>query len=156
MTREEVKLAIQEVIKTNHNEEITGQILQDALLKIINNAEFPEDIPIKINTTAYWNAIQGFIPENGEIIIYSDYKSITKTSPISGEEIIVPVPSVKVGTGNAYVQDLAFVDEWYRDLLLEHVADTAIHVSAQDRVKWNNKINCGDAVENENLILNRN
>ena len=110
---------------------------------------------VKQGTTAYWNAKTGYIPRDGEIIIYTDYKSITKISPVSGEQITVPVPGIKVGTGNAYVQDLAFVDDWERDQLMEHIQNTLIHVSAEDRLRWNNKLNCENQITGETLILNR-
>lgn len=110
---------------------------------------------VRKGTTAYWNSQIGFIPADGEIIIYTDYQTITKISPITGEEITMPVPAIKIGTGNAYVQDLAFVDEWERDLLLSHIQDMQIHVSPQDRQRWDNKLNCENQITGETLILNR-
>ena len=114
--------------------------------------QYPE---YRHGTTEYWNNCKGFIPGNGEIIIYTDYQTITKISPITGEEITMPVPAIKIGTGNAYVQDLAFVDEWERDLLLTHIQDMQIHVSPQDRQRWDNKLNCENQITGETLILNR-
>ena len=69
---------------------------------------------------------------------------------------------MKIGTGNAYVQDLAFVDESVRNLLLAHINNQEIHVALGDRIFWNNKINVDDAyeqisgeLEDETLVLNR-
>ena len=53
----------------------------------------------KAKTTAEWNATSGFVPEAGEIIIYTDYQTVTE----GGETRYIP--GVKIGSGNGYVQD---------------------------------------------------
>ncbi len=111
---------------------------------------------IKYGTTEHWNSAAGFIPGDGEIIVYTDYQTITKISPVTGEEITMPVPAIKIGTGNAYVQDLAFVDEWERDLIYDHIHNTDVHVSPEDKQRWNNKLNYEQNIQNETLVLNRN
>ena len=88
----------------------------------------------KRDTTANWNAAIGFIPMQGEIIIYTDYE----TKVIDGQA--VNIPGIKVGSGNAYVQDLAFVGELEREIILEHIHDTGIHVSSAEKRIWNNKL----------------
>jgi hypothetical protein len=111
---------------------------------------------IKYGTTEHWNSAAGFIPGDGEIIVYTDYQTITKISPVTGEEITMPVPAIKIGTGNAYVQDLALVDEWERDLIYDHIHNTDVHVSPEDKQRWNNKLNYEQNIQNETLVLNRN
>ena len=122
-------------------------------------------IKIKHDTTENWNNAIGFIPLPGEIIVYDDYEIKTYTVEEYGEIVTktVQIPNIKVGTGNAYVQDLAFVDEKTRDILMEHIHNHDIHVTLQEKVFWNNKINVDDSediasgeLEDETLILNRN
>jgi hypothetical protein len=122
-------------------------------------------IQIKHDTTENWNNAVGFIPLPGEIIVYDDYEVKTYTVEEYGETVTktASIPNVKVGTGNAYVQDLAFVDEKTRDILMTHIQNHDIHVTLQEKVFWNNKINVDDAeeqisgeLEDETLILNRN
>ena len=60
---------------------------------------------VRRDTTANWNAAIGFIPLEGEVIVYTDYKTITEGN------VTKYVPGIKIGSGNAYVQDLAFVGE---------------------------------------------
>jgi hypothetical protein len=105
----------------------------------------------KCNTTEYWNNAIGFKPSAGEIIIYSDYKKIEKDGQL------VDVPGIKIGSGNAYIQDLAFLDEYDADILVKHVMNNNIHITQQERQKWNGKLNIDDSTEviNEMLILNR-
>ena len=122
-------------------------------------------IQIKHDTTENWNNAVGFIPLPGEIIVYDDYEVKTYTVEEYGEMVTKTalIPNVKVGTGNAYVQDLAFVDEKTRDILMTHINDHDIHVTLQEKIFWNNKVNIDDAyaqihqeLEDETLIFNRN
>lgn len=114
-------------------------------------------IKLKRDTTANWNAAQGFIPLEGEIIIYLDGRQIEQDGQL------INMPLIKVGDGLAYVQDLPFVDSDTRDTLLEHINNTLIHVSAHDRQVWNHKVDIddlyeslNDELENETLIFSRN
>lgn len=122
-------------------------------------------IQIKHDTTENWNNARGFIPLPGEIIVYDDYEVKTYEVEEYGETVTKTayIPNIKVGTGNAYVQDLAFIDDSTKDILLEHVRDHDIHTTLQEKLFWNNKINVDDAqeqitgeLEEETLILNRN
>lgn len=122
-------------------------------------------IQLKRDTTQHWNQAIGFIPLPGEVIVYEDYETKTYIIEENGKTTTktINIPNIKIGTGNAYVQDLAFVDEKTRDMLMEHVINQDIHVTLGEKVFWNNKINVDDAeeiitgeLENETLILNRN
>lgn len=113
-------------------------------------------IQLKRDTTANWNEALGFIPLEGELIIYNDYQTVQKE--VGGEIRNVVIPGLKIGDGMAYVQDLPFVGEDLRDVIMEHVNNPEIHVSMRDRLFWNNKLNVNDAAElvDGALILNRN
>lgn len=63
----------------------------------------------KRDTTANWNTVRGMIPLAGEIIIYTDYKIISKK--INGVTVTVNVPAIKIGDGQSFVQDLPFINE---------------------------------------------
>ena len=117
----------------------TGAEVQAILDKVVG---------IYSGTTEYWNSQVGYIPGAGELIIYTDYKSV------DGKD----VPGIKVGSGNGYVQDLAFVSEADSDALFEHINNTNIHVSAAEKERWNGKLNVTDNQEvvEETLIFNRN
>lgn len=122
-------------------------------------------IKLKHDTTENWNNAKGFIPMAGEVIIYDDYEIKTYTVEEYGEQVTktVKIPNIKIGTGNAYVQDLAFADESTKNLLLDHIRNEEVHTTLQEKLFWNNKINVDDAQEQitgelneETLILNRN
>jgi hypothetical protein len=119
----------------------------------------------KHDTTENWNNAIGFVPLPGEIIIYDDYQEKTYTVVEDGVEVTKTkkIPGVKIGSGNAAVQDLAFVDEDLREMILNHIRDQEIHVTLGEKAFWNNKINVDDSedimygtLEDETLILNRN
>lgn len=121
-------------------------------------------IESKHDTTENWNKAKGFIPLPGEIIIYDDYETKTWTEQQYGETVTktVNIPNMKIGTGNAYVQDLAFVDQKTREILIEHINNKDIHTTLEEKLFWNNKINIDDSKEviagelvDETLIFNR-
>lgn len=121
-------------------------------------------IQLKHDTTENWNNTIGFIPKAGEVIIYDDYEIKNYTVQEYGETVekTTLIPNIKIGTGNAYVQDLPFVDEKTREILMDHINNQDIHVTLQEKQFWDNKINIDDAyaqvnrkLVGETLIFNR-
>lgn len=84
------------------------------------------------DTTANWNAQPQLLSKKDCLYIYTDYA-------MDGDK---PIPSMKVGTGNAYLIDLPFVYSG--------------NVSAEQIAFWNNKVTAYmDEVVDENLILTK-
>lgn len=106
---------------------------------------------VKRDTTANWNAAVGFVPLDGEIIVYTDYKTVTENN------VTKNVPGIKIGSGNAYVQDLAFLGDAEAETLFSHIGNTVVHTSAAEKAFWDRKLNFNDASEvvDETLIFNR-
>ncbi len=113
-------------------------------------------IKLKRDTTANWNSARGFIPLEGELIVYNDYATIRKI--VNGNEQDVVVPAIKIGDGRAYVQDLPFVNDELRDQILNHINNPEIHVTMAEKLFWNRKLNVNDSSEvvDDALIFNRN
>lgn len=138
------------------SEPITGEeyisIVQDGESRKISVSEFLSASGVRYGTTEYWDNQIGYIPPAGTIVIYSDYKTIT-----SGGQTKY-VPGIKIGSGNGYVQDLAFADEAATSQLFAHVNDLSIHVTAQEKEFWSKKLNVTDEQEvvGEVLVFNRN
>lgn len=107
-----------------------------------------EKLNIFYNTTEYWDE-HDFIPPAGAFVIYSDYKKVD----IGGESTIIA--GFKIGSGNAYLSDLSFSDDSAR--LDEHISNHIMHVTQEERERWNNKLNVDDEHEviGETLVLNR-
>ncbi len=108
-------------------------------------------IKSKHDTTANWNAAIGFIPLAGEIIIYDDYKTVETTNQY-GEAVTRYIPGIKIGSGNAYVQDLQFVGDELRDKLMAHIENQEMHVLLGERAFWNSKVDIID--DSEYLVAN--
>ena len=89
-------------------------------------------IQLKRDITANWNQARGFIPLDGEVIIYEDYKVIEQN--VNGQEQLVPVPGIKIGDGRTYVQDLPFIDGDLHQNLMEHINNSDIHVTIQEKL----------------------
>lgn len=99
-----------------------------------------------------WDADRDIIAEKDALYIYSDYKTIQK----DGKQLLIP--GLKIGDGVSYLIDIPFVNNLnseFEDLLLDHINNKVIHVSAYDREFWDNKLNLDLDLQDENLILNR-
>jgi len=105
----------------------------------------------KAKTSAEW-ASASYIPEAGELIIYTDKETVVE----DGETTYIP--GIKIGSGNAYVQDLAFLGERESNILLAHIHDDIMHTTIAEKAFWDNKLNVTDSQEvvNETLVFNRN
>ena len=103
-------------------------------LNDLNDRLIDQSLGIQYDTTAGWNSKIGYIPKAGALIIYSDYKSIEK----DGKTILIP--GLKIGSGNSYVQDLAFLDEELVYQIANHIDNNIRHTSAIEKEFWNNEL----------------
>lgn len=86
-------------------------------------------------TKQQWQSESMQQSEPGVLYVTTDYKTVQK----DGETY--NIPSFKLGDGNAYIADLPYatVDE---QTFLNHVNDTTVHITQQEREFWNNKNRC--------------
>ena len=115
-------------------------------------------IKLKRDTCANWNAAVEFIPLQGELIIYTDYQirylldkgkyvldSEGKPIPdLDSEGNIKYIPGIKIGDEKTYVQDLPFVDDDTRAIILTHLEDYNMHLRFGERPFWDHKIDVMD------------
>lgn len=101
------------------------------------------------DTTENWNANIDYIPPKNSIIVYTDHRTIIE------DGVEIKIPGLKVGDGNAYLIDLPFIDSYMDKEVSEHIVDSVIHVSDEEREFWNNKVRCflGEEENEENLIF---
>lgn len=104
--------------------ELKGLKKYDALLK--------QHIPI-IGTTAYFEGVKTTVPPRGQLVIFSDLRSIKKSDGTT-----ITSAGIKVGDGIKTIEQLPFIDWFYWD----HINDANIHVTAEEKTFWNNKISC--------------
>ena len=116
--------------------ELEGLKKYDALLK--------KHIPI-IGTTAYFNSedVKTTVPPKGQLVIFSDLRSIKKSDGTT-----ITSAGIKVGDGIKTIEQLPFIDWFYWD----HINDKNIHVTKDDKERWNDKISC-EVLDDETLNL---
>lgn len=127
-----------ELVSSVNIKTINGQSILGSGNIVINNNS------ILIDTTANWNARRDYVAGKGVIVVYSDGATGT-----DGKKI----PKMKVGDGDAYVVDLPFVSQDIYDALNAHITNSEVHITAQERTFWNNKVTAD--VTGNNLILTK-
>lgn len=109
---------------------------------------------IMIGTSQEWSQHPTYIAPQGTICIFTDHGTVEVNSTTK------TVPSIKIADGSTPIIDLPSVGDdvaaEIRHDLNGHINDQVKHITADERIKWNNKITCDDTVLNNNLILTRN
>lgn len=109
---------------------------------VIKNARFQQ----RRNTSEFWRLNPTFVPLDGEVIIYTDYRIVNGRN----------VPAIKIGDGKTAIVSLPFVagnggDEEAMNALTDHINDSGVHVTSAEKYFWNNKLNY--RFEGESLIF---
>lgn len=101
-----------------------------------------------IKTDQEWASTPNFVPEKNTILVYSNHNTVTKN------DVTYNVPGIKIADGLAYGLDQPFLGDEIREELLNalnnHINDTSVHVTAEEKLFWNNKLNCeaiGDTLQ---------
>lgn len=122
---------------------------------VVVGVDFDGLAEIAYGTRAQWEALPEFVPDRGQIVVWSDHAKVVNPD---GSE--TPVPGFKIGDGAAYNIDLPFVGDDIAapimELLREHIENSVVHVTDDERNRWNRKITTSDEVHGENLVLSRN
>ena len=114
--------------------ELEGLKKYDALLK--------KHIPI-FCTTADFEDVKTTVPPRGQLVIFTDLRSIKKSDGTT-----ITSAGIKVGDGIKTIEQLPFIDWFYWD----HINDKNIHVTKDDKERWNDKISC-EVLDDETLNL---
>ena len=119
--------------------DLTGLTTYDQLIKPYIDASISNHI--RAGTTASWNTDLTYIPNRGQMIIYTDAYTV------DGESY----PGFKIGDGLAYLADLPFQSDDLRSILEDHLNNAIVHITNSERATWNNKVSA--SYGNETLIL---
>lgn len=93
------------------------------------------------NTVAGWNSDPSRITIKYAVYVYTDYRQ---------DELGNNIPGIKIGDGLGYLIDAPFIDGDY----YEHIKNKVIHVTAEDKQRWNDKVRCYiDINDTENLVF---
>lgn len=132
---ENITLSIQSTSALNMNAQVDTNLSLNMFARSISATG------ILYNTTAFWNSRKTLISQKGCIYVYSDYYS-------QSDQVI---PALKVGDGAAYLIDLPFIDDGLILKMKSHIENQNIHVSTEDRTKWDNASTYN--VDGENLKI---
>ena len=86
------------------------------------------------DTFEHWAAKTNLVSQAGVIYVYTDYQAYD-----SGTGTTVSYPGVKIGNGRTKLNALPFINA-PDPRLLNHIANTSIHVTSQDRQNWNGAV----------------
>lgn len=103
------------------------------------------------DTTAAWDAQPELIAEEAVIYIYSDYQIYEDEA---GNQ--TAIAGLKIGDGTSYLIDMPFVTDNMSGALIKHLADHVVHITAEERAFWNNKVSAYmDHTHDELLVLSK-
>ena len=112
--------------------------------KVIGTAE---DI-LHSDTTEGWNSNINTIAEKGHLYVYTDHHKVD-----NGDGTFTDVPAMKVGDGTSYLIDMPFISTDDYDLLMDHINNWQIHVSENDRTRWDQNLSAQVNESRECLIF---
>lgn len=95
---------------------------------------------IYYDTKENWDSQPSLVTENKAIYVYWNHQKDKDDNDI---------PGVKIGTGKEYLTDAPFLDTIYA----EHILNTVIHVTQNDRDRWDEKVRCFIDPLNENNLI---
>lgn len=110
-----------------------------------------ENNGILVKTEEEWNSTPSVISQRNTLYIYSNHKTLTNQQ---GD--IINIPGIKVGDGLSFIIDLPFVNQEFETKLYQHLSNSAIHITNEEREFWNKKVRCfmdETNINNENLIF---
>ena len=116
---------------------INGQ--NSVIVSKIKDIQKRTTVGLYADSTSGWEENESKISEAGSIYIYTDAETF------NGKVIA----KVKIGDGISSLADLSFIDAPYS----AHIADTDVHITAAERVKWNDKVSA--SVTDEQLTLKK-
>lgn len=127
-----------EISNTSTNP-LENRAIHAAIASAVENLQLhrPE---IYFNTVEGWRAQINLIGQTNTIYIYTDYQEDEDGNPIAG---------LKIGDGLAYLIDTPFLDTLY----LQHVNNTDIHITDEERRKWNEKVRCFYSLTNNETVV---
>ena len=97
---------------------------------------------LRVGTKEFWDERPHLISIKDCVYFYTDYAIIDDNH----------IARMKIGDGETLLKDLPFIDELYYG----HVNNSSIHVSAEDRAFWDNKVSAEVLGGTETLILSIN
>lgn len=100
-------------------------ITSDAISRLIENYSH-----IYSDTQEHWDSQVGLIAEKNAVYVYTNHSYDGNT----------PISAIKIGDGTSYLIDMPFLGDDIMTDLRAHIANLSVHVTAQEKQFWNNKV----------------
>lgn len=127
---------ISATVEANLVNPVIGSVLADlSPLQADISGEVPTRVAttkVLMNSVAYWESVGDTIPSAATIIVYADYKVVE----IDG--VPVTIPGVKIADGIRDIATLPFITDFIMIELQDHINNTEIHITQEERERWNN------------------
>lgn len=95
---------------------------------------------VLFNTKEGWSLQGNLVGKENTIYVYTNYQKDEDNHDIAG---------IKIGDGNAYLIDLPFLDTLY----LAHIQNNNIHITEEERRRWNEKVRCFYSLTDEETLI---
>lgn len=106
-----------------------------------------KNVSCESRTAQEWNQDIYYQSQANVLYIYKNYKQVDGKM----------VSAIKIGDGTSYLIDLPFIGDDLAKRLQEHITNSIVHITEQERNFWNIKVTAyKDTVDQENLILSKN
>lgn len=103
------------------------------------------------DTKVHWDLQPNLVTERSAIYIYSDYQRM-----VDRNGNVVEIAGIKIGDGASYLIDMPFVTEATSTAIINHIANSEVHVTSEEKTFWNNKVSSYlDSGDLENLVLSK-
>lgn len=110
------------------------KVFEDEQVTLSADPDVKKLTEVLYGTTMEWAQDKTRIAQKGVIYVYSDY---VKASDGAGGT--VDVPGFKVGDGTSYLIDMPFAQGEINEEIRSHIANQKIHVSEDDRRRWDDE-----------------
>lgn len=126
LTKEELGI-VTDYEKLDNLPKISGRVLK-------GNLKLNELGVVVSDTMANWSAQRNLISEKDVLYIYVDYQTID-----NGNGSTTITPGIKIGDGHTKLNLLPFLNA-PDQRILNHLVNTVIHITADERTKWNQAV----------------
>lgn len=114
------------------------KVFEDEQVTLFADPDVKKLTEVLYGSTLEWAQDKTRIAQKGVIYVYSDY-----VKAADGAGGTVDVPGFKVGDGTSYLIDLPFAQGALNDEIKSHLANKQIHVSDDDRKRWDGETGHG-------------
>ena len=142
----------QVITERDYNKLINKPMINSVVLEGAITAEDLGLARVYYDTKAAWDRQTTLVAERSVVYIYSDYKILEDEAGNQTE-----IAGIKIGDGSSYLIDMPFITDAATYMIVTHIADNTVHITAAEREFWNNKVSAfiNPQSSGEELVLSK-